>query len=280
METTTPTLTDAEFEKNMKDISNRISVSLQLFQNEKESSQPPGLSLVQAVEKVLEDGLGVEILMTELDGSPWSTRTKARLKELCFTGLPISAHANINEWDPPALRDEIRLVNEIGVPMMVVHPYSLGVYLDERPIDFDEVRGLCEFAKDHGILLALENLGVIGMPGLDKIFDEVGSNPAETGLGVCIDTGHAWRSFHREGIWPVDFFRKFSDIIYEVHLNDNEGTEDLHLIPGDGTIDWDILSPEIRKLSDNTIICLELKNKDDPIAAIHRSRRFVLNNFT
>ena len=271
---------DAEFEKHMKDISNRISVSLQLFQNDLEASQPPSLTLVQAVEKVLGEGLGFEILLTEFDGSPWSPHTKPRLMELCRTDLPISAHANTNEWDPPALCDEIRLVHELGIPLMIVHPYSLGVYLDERPIDFDEVRDLSAYARDHGVSLALENLGVIGMPGLDRIFDVVGSKPAKTGLGVCIDTGHAWRSFHREGIWPVDFFRKFSDIIYEVHLNDNEGTEDLHLIPGDGTIDWDILSPEIRKLSDNTIICLELKNKDDPIAAIHRSRRFVLNNFT
>jgi sugar phosphate isomerase/epimerase len=278
--TKTHTITDAESEKHMKDISNRISVSLQLFQDDRETDQSSSMTLVQRVGELLEEGLGVEILMTELDGSRWSDSTKARLKELCNTDLAISAHANINEWDPGALRDEIRLANEVGVGLMVVHPYPLGVFLDERPVDSDEVRGLCDFARDHGVLLALENLGVLGMSGVDRIFDIVGSDPAKTGLGVCIDTGHAWRSFHRDRIPPVDFFRKYSDIIYEVHLNDNEGTEDLHLVPGDGTIDWEILSPEIRNLNNDTIICLELKKNDDPGAAMRRSRRFVLDNFT
>ena len=260
----------------MKDISNRISVSLQLFRDDEALEG----TLVQEMEKLLGQGLGVEMLMTELDGAPWSLRTKARLKELCGTDLPISAHAAINMWDPDASLDEIRLAAEVGVGLMVVHPYPLGLFLEENPVDVEEMHGICDFAKDHGVLLALENLGLIGMPGLDRILDVVGSDPAKTGLGVCIDTGHAWRSFQREAIPPVDFFRKFSDIVCEVHLNDNQGSEDLHLVPGDGTVDWDILAPEIRNMNHDTIICLELKTRDDPIAAIRRSRRFVLDNFT
>lgn len=55
-------------------------------------------------------------------------------------------------------------------------------------------------------------------------------------LAMCLDTGHAnvckaWQS-------PAGALRAHSDIVKVLHVHDNGGRRDEHLLPFCGTIDW------------------------------------------
>jgi sugar phosphate isomerase/epimerase len=88
---------------------------------------------------------------------------------------------------------------------------------------------LLETGRKAGVMIALENLtkrfmNDITLALIDKIPD----------LGVCFDTGHAeisnsWDDFLSRGILPK---------IIALHIHDNHGYYDEHLIPGDGIIDF------------------------------------------
>ncbi len=52
-------------------------------------------------------------------------------------------------------------------------------------------------------------------------------------FGWCFDTGHA----HCCGYGP-DVLKKCAVAPLSLHIQDNNGGGDEHLIPGDGTIDW------------------------------------------
>ena len=54
-----------------------------------------------------------------------------------------------------------------------------------------------------------------------------------------------------------DFVRQFPEKIVHMHVSDNDGTHDLHLGIGYGTIDWEAVAKEIKKAEYNNLIMLE-----------------------
>jgi sugar phosphate isomerase/epimerase len=71
-------------------------------------------------------------------------------------------------------------------------------------------------------------------------------------LGFTLDTGHA----HANGQSSLSLARRAGPRLTEVHLNDNGGSSDDHLIPGEGTADLNSLLHEIS--GKNILVCLEL----------------------
>ena len=63
--------------------------------------------------------------------------------------------------------------------------------------------------------------------------EDIVSEIESSRFGICFDTGHA---HIREGVLPC--YEKLKERIVTFHLQDNEGTEDVHLPPGHGTIPW------------------------------------------
>jgi sugar phosphate isomerase/epimerase len=71
-------------------------------------------------------------------------------------------------------------------------------------------------------------------------------------LGFTLDTGHA----HANGQRPLTLAERVGPRLTEVHLSDNGGANDDHLIPGEGTANIDSL---LRHISGTSIlVCLEL----------------------
>ncbi len=96
------------------------------------------------------------------------------------------------------------------------------------------VTELCEFARELGIKIALENL----CP--NEVFD----NPEELRamidpydrdlVGICFDSSHA--NIQKDA---VEIAKIFQGRVFSVHLSDNKGTGDDHLPPFEGSIDWE-----------------------------------------
>lgn len=261
----------------MIDIESRISAALLVFYGVP-GSGCPDIPLCQTARQVADAGFGVEVFV----GETWEKRplpsdeTVGQIGDACRASKIISTHACVNRWDPETLRKEILISARMGASQMVIHPYALGQDIEGHSPDAQAARDLCLFALDNGVLLVLENLGKTGIASLRQALDNIGTEPKKTGLGICIDIGHAHRSCSADGIRPEAFLAEFGDLIYELHVHDNIGDKDLHRPPGEGTIDWPPVVQAMRGLREDAVICLEMVAKDRPIQALHDSRDFLL----
>jgi len=75
---------------------------------------------------------------------------------------------------------------------------------------------------------------------------------AVDGLRFTLDTGHA----HASAQDPVDLVRMAGPRMIEVHLSDNGGASDDHMIPGEGTANISGLMKSL--VGSEVFVCLEL----------------------
>lgn len=145
------------------------------------------------------------------------------------------------------LLEGIRSCALSGVPVLVVHP-SAG----KRPelpagnAGIQRLLRLLDEAGKLGVKLALEN---VERPDyLDYVFSSIG----DENLGFCYDSGHDFLVSGGLGI-----LEKYADRLLALHLHDNDGLEDLHLLPGDGKIDWQAVKFKLNKAGFGGPITLE-----------------------
>lgn len=72
-------------------------------------------------------------------------------------------------------------------------------------------------------------------------------------FGVCFDVGHYHVHFKDE----FDF-EKIKNRVFAVHLHDNDQTDDQHLLPYDGTLDWDKVIQNLNNCNYKGPVTLEL----------------------
>ena len=66
-----------------------------------------------------------------------------------------------------------------------------------------------------------------------------------------------FRSYHAH--FDDEFnFELFKDRIFAVHLHDNDKSDDLHLLPFDGTIDWNHVIRKLKECNYNGPVTLEI----------------------
>jgi len=168
--------------------------------------------------------------------------------------------------DPERLRrqeavDEIKraldLVEHVPFRYCVQHVARARDIPDERLWDaaFSSLEHLSLFARHRGVTMALENTpSEMATPGNLKTFLE---RTRLTGVKLCFDTGHA----NIEGGLAAAL-ESARDLVVTTHVHDNRGERDDHLLPYEGTIDWDATLPA---LPPQVPLVLELK---EPAVAI------------
>ena len=88
------------------------------------------------------------------------------------------------------------------------------------------------FAKARGVTIALENTpDELGAPASLQHFI---TDTHLHDLKLCFDTGHA---HIEEGVQAS--FDAMRERVVTTHIHDNHGDKDEHLLPFEGTIDWD-----------------------------------------
>jgi sugar phosphate isomerase/epimerase len=159
------------------------------------------------------------------------------------SGTPLSIS------DPERIRrqeavDEIKrvldLVESVPFRYCVQHVARPRDIPDQRRWDaaFSSLELLSLFAKQRGVTIALENTpGEMASPTNLKNFLE---QTRLTNVKLCLDTGHA----HLEG-GVVAGLETVRDLVVTTHVHDNRGERDDHLLPYDGTIDWNATLPAL-----------------------------------
>ncbi len=77
-------------------------------------------------------------------------------------------------------------------------------------------------------------------------------NELDDDIGMVLDVAHANLNNQIQ-----DFVRQFPEKIVHMHVSDNDGTHDLHLGIGYGTINWESVAKEIEKAEYSNVIMLE-----------------------
>ncbi len=128
------------------------------------------------------------------------------------------------------------------------------------------LKSILSFAEDIGVTAGLENMPARTSAFMQRI-DEF-ERAEEEGLifKIVLDVGHA--NTHSLVKALVE---RYKHKIIHVHLHDNMGQEDQHLVMGQGTVDWGWLSSKlsfktvtaaVESLSlGDAIICLEKANQ-------------------
>jgi len=111
--------------------------------------------------------------------------------------------------------------------------------LQKRSRYFQELMSVWKRAKALGVRLAVENLS---FPANQKLLQRFFAWDTERNFGFCYDSGHQLLSKEKASI-----LERFGDRLQALHLNDNDGVHDDHLLPGDGILSMPRLGAALRK---------------------------------
>jgi sugar phosphate isomerase/epimerase len=180
----------------------------------------------------------------------WNITQEEQLEYIKKQGLNV-IFAHLSYWDINDIwiegskgdllvdyyKNDIRKCFENNIPMVIMH---LTDTFDAPPyceVGVKRLKEIADYAQELGIKIAFENTKIKGY--LEYVFDHIDND----NVGLCFDSGHSHTHFNDE----FDF-AKYKDKIFAVHLHDNFKNGDLHLLPFDGDIDWELLI-------DNLISC-------------------------
>ena len=147
--------------------------------------------------------------------------------------------------------DAMRYLGELGGRTAIVHPTGSPTP-EESSYELENIGAAAErihrsvselvtVAAETGVRIALENLPNTSMPyrplkSMEELRAFIAGFPPEH-VGLCLDTGHACIS----GFDAAEQARIASERLYALHIQDVDGKDDCHWVPGHGVIDWSAL---------------------------------------
>ena len=163
-----------------------------------------------------------------------------------------------------AMKKSIFGTHVLGCHRFVVHPLMPYYDTDKCPEEvwmlneafFAE---LADYAKQYDVNVCVENLPFPKYPltTVEQVCEIVDKLKRDN-LKVCLDTGHAAIFFGSDVGSAVRYIGKRLEA---VHIHDNMGKQDEHLIPGDGIIDWDGFTAALKEIGYTGVISLETSPK-------------------
>lgn len=148
--------------------------------------------------------------------------------------------------------EDFKLLKSYDINLVVIHLLYENKDNLFSEIGIKRLKYLNEKAKEIGIKIAFENTKQ------KKLFEKVLENIKDENIGICFDSGH-WNCAFKD---ELDL-SKYKDRIFAVHLHDNDGTADQHLLPFEGNINWDFYLKQLKENNYNGPVTLELAYRND-----------------
>ena len=176
-----------------------------------------------------------------------------------FTDLnPANPFQPVKEAVAKTLESFVEFSASLGARIVTVHPGSVHNEAMVRQSEGSSASALMRMVKAAGGRLAInvENQAASS----SKYYYPLASTPESLtsmvdrlpGCGCTLDSGHA----HASGQDPSEIAMRLGEKLTEIHLTDNSGDLDDHLIPGEGTAP---LAPLLDKVAGrDVLVCLEL----------------------
>ncbi len=177
--------------------------------------------------------------------------------------------------------DEMNLTIEtaakIGARIVIVHSgnmltNSLDGFEKNRRIEtcIQSLKIVSETAKKKNVRLALENLLGGMVAGEAWQLEEIVGALDKDVVGVCVDVSHASLCKELDKI-----LKTFASRIIAVHISDNHGKTDDHLIPGEGMLDFVKIARKLKEINYGGVFTLEvlgeaIKRKPEEVLKVSR----------
>jgi len=134
-----------------------------------------------------------------------------------------------------------------NIPTVVIHLTGFPPYPPVTELGLRRIEEIVHLAERKNVKLAFENLWTF--EHLDTLFERF----ASPNVGFCYDTGHENLNLYR------DCLESYSDKIFAVHINDNfRDGYDAHVLPFDGTINWDEKMRQLNQCKNVNFLTLEI----------------------
>ena len=197
-----------------------------------------------------------ETLVAGVWGRPWSTAAadaRARAEALRETEAAL-ALARTVPFE--------QLIMHLGVPAGIP-----GTALNHREAAKRSVEAIGERAAEAGVRLALEVIpNDFSTPAaLVRLLDD---ELEADHVGICLDLGHA----HLLGD-VVDAVETVSGLVTATHVHDNRGKKDDHLLPFEGTIDWEGTLLALQKVGYDGVLMFEPAGAADPVPVLEKAKQ-------
>lgn len=211
-------------------------------------------------------------------------REMRRLKKAVdASGLQISVHGPIWDLNPASWHQEIRALaykkvtqsidacSALGGDIVVMHPGRCPIPQLEYLLTGAKghfvafVSDCLKHAKSRGVQLTLENFPTNTEHPYSSPADMVALIEELDGLGITFDVGHSylnkrWNKVSAPEQKIAREIRLIGKRLTHVHLHDNRGTWDEHLVPGKGDIDFRPIVKALRDVRYRGRIVAELHN--------------------
>lgn len=143
----------------------------------------------------------------------------------------------------------IKKASSCGIDKVVFHLSQSLTPPAICELGFTRVKELLKVCEEYNVYLALENLRY------PKYLDAVLENVTSDKLICCFDSGHA--NCFTKNIEIYDF-EKYQGLIKCLHLHDNHGEKDEHLLPFMGNINFEEVLRKLKNTGFNGPLTLEV----------------------
>lgn len=222
-----------------------------------------------------------------------------RLKELSkvttSSNLQVRTHGRFWDLNPVSLYHEMRKLSyrqtmesinacaQLGGDITTIHPGRSWFRGNKKLFKkcknwFQEyLKDTSRHSEEKGIKLAVET-GSHGAdyPGTPEELSQ--SVKTQKNVGITLDIGHLYLSAQNrdenEEKWISDVIEKLANETINVHIHDNKGHSDDHLLPGQGEIDFEPIIKALEKNYEGPLI-LEIWDLSDPLEAVRESIQYL-----
>jgi sugar phosphate isomerase/epimerase len=161
-----------------------------------------------------------------------------------------------------AYRKAVAAMAALGGGILVTHDIRIPEPAEpqhdaHRKVFLENLGIIASEAESSGVRLVLENTsrGYTRMPErLVGLMEDLGA----PNVGVIIDTGH--RNLVGD---PVEMLRAAGRYLMALHIHDNHGERDEHLLPGRGNIAWQEVMQALRETNYSGVFMYELGRAED-----------------
>ena len=236
------------------------------------------LSPEAAIERLAANGITCTELSDEhgamlfaRDGDPRETGRRfaeliaARGVRIPQGHLPLEARICADDRCMALLFGWIDMYEAIGIRNMVLHCDNLAdttLSVEEKiERNVEKLKILAEYIAGRGITVCLENLrprwahqGELIDKSAEDLLHIIGL-VGSPDLGICLDTGHLNLTVKGH----CGFIRKAGDRLKALHITDNDGVTDQHLMPFNrGSINFPAIVEALREIGYDGIFNLEI----------------------
>lgn len=173
------------------------------------------------------------------------------------------------EDDRALLKRQLDLFKAVGVKYAVLHYDGLNRYgeLDDDEIrrrNVEAIKDLIEHIKNTDIVICLENMTKAEVANSAEALLWFINDIGNEHLAICLDTGHLNLSPYKD---QAHFIRTASTNLKALHLADNDGSGDQHLMPSArGQVDFKTVIAETKKIGYDGIYNLEIPGeRNEPL---------------